>query len=240
MRHLLLLASLALGAVIFSYDVVRSPAHDGRRPLEIVGLDPFSGTEVDMIATSAAGGAGSEKKEEGAPPAGGVTSTRVETKVSGDKPAEATPISGQQLLSEIAILEKLAARRKQLEEAERQLGMREDLLKAAEGRIGGRVDELKAIEERIGVADRTKEEAKRKEIADLARIYEAMKPKDAARVLERLEAPLMADVARLIPPKKLAEIVAKMAPERAEQLSVRLAGSGMTPTKVGAAVAIGP
>lgn len=236
MKHLLLLASLVLGLVVLSTDVGRSPTHEGDRQFEIVALDPVSGLEVDMIATAAAGGGSSEKKEEGAPAPGGVTPTRVDTKVSGDKPAEAAPISGQELLSEIAILQKLAARRKQLEEAERQLGTREDLLKATEGRIGGRIDELKAIEERIGAADRAKEEAKRKEILDLARIYEAMKPKDAARVLERLDPPLMADVARSIPPKKLAEIVAKMAPEKAEQLSTRLAGQA---NKASMAVAIG-
>lgn len=235
MKHLLLLASLALGLATLSTEVGRSSTHEGDRRFEVVAIDPVSGLEVDMITTAAAGGGSSENKEEGAPAPGGVTPTRVDTKVSGDKPTEAAPISGQQLLSEIAILEKLAARRKQLEDAERQLGMREDLLKAAEGRIGGRIDELKAIEERIGAADRAKEEAKRKEILDLARIYEAMKPKDAARVLERLDPPLMAEVARSIPPKKLAEIVAKMAPEKAEQLSTRLAGS----TKAGMAVAAG-
>lgn len=53
-----------------------------------------------------------------------------------------------------------------------------------------------------------------------------MKPKDAARVFDRLEIGLLGEVARLINPKKLGEIVAKMPPEQAEKLSVELANRG--------------
>lgn len=203
---------------------------DGRGR-EVVVVDPKTGSEVDMIATgSSGGGHGEEKPKEeghGAPAAGdghgGVSPSKVDTKVSGDKPTEAKPVPGQELLSEIEILQKLAERRKQLDERERQLQMREDLLQASEGRITKRIDELKGLEDQIGGAAKAKEEAKSQELADLVKMYEAMKAKDAARVFDKLEIGLLAEIARQMNPKKLGDVVAKMAPDQAEKLTVELA-----------------
>ncbi|MCE1237650.1 MAG: hypothetical protein LWW93_14970 [Hyphomicrobiales bacterium] len=203
----------------------------GGRVREVVAVDPQSGREVDMTATGSSGGGHGEEKpkegEHGAPAegghGGGVTPSKVDAKISGDKPVEAKPVPGQELLSEIEILQKLAERRRQLEEMERQLQMREDLLRASEGRIAKRVDELKGLEEQIGGAAKAKEEEKAKELGDLVKMYEAMKAKDAARVFDKLDIALLGDLARQMNPKKLADVVAKMAPEQAERLTVELA-----------------
>ena len=198
----------------------------GGRTKEIWAVDATSGREVDMMVTgsSAGGGHGEEKKEEGAPPApGGVTPSKVDTKVSGEKPAEAKPIAGQELMSELEILQKLSERRKKLEELERSMQMREDLLKASEDRIGRRVDELKTLEDKIGGATQAKEEAKAKELVDLVKMYESMKAKDAARVFDKLEIGLAAELGRQMNPKKLGDIVSKMGAEQAEKLTVELA-----------------
>ncbi len=200
------------------------------RPVEVVAIDPVSGKEVDMIVTGSAGGGGhgEEKKDDGhgAPagdPKNSVTPSKVDTKVSGDKPDEAKPIAGQELMSEIEILQKLAERRKKLEEMERSLQMREDLLKASEDRIGKRVDELKGLEDKIGGATKAKEETKAKELADLVKMYESMKAKDAARVFDKLDISLAAELGRQMNPKKLGDIVAKMTADQAEKLTVELA-----------------
>ena len=180
-----------------------------------------------MIATGSAGGGEAEPADghgapaEGAP--GGVKPTQVDTKVSPDKPAEARPVPGQELLSEIEILQKLAARRKQIEEMERQLQMREDLLQASEGRIAKRVDELKGLEEQIGGAQKAQEQRKAQELGDLVKMYEGMKAKDAARVFDKLDIGLLAEIGRQMNPKKLGDVVAKMSPEQAERLTVELA-----------------
>ncbi len=194
---------------------------------ELVGFDAVSGREVDMIATGSSA-ASEEKKDEGhgekpADPKSGVTPSRVDTKVSGDKPSEAKPIAGQELLSEIEILQKLAERRKKLEEMERSLQMREDLLKASESRIGKRVDELKTLEDKIGTAAKAKEDEKAKELVDLVKMYESMKAKDAARVFDKMDIRLAADLGRQMNPKKLGDIVAKMSADQAEKLTVELA-----------------
>ncbi len=203
----------------------------GGQNVEVVGIDPVSGKEVDMIVTGSAGGGEAKKDDghggaEGAPPAdpkNSVTPSKVDTKVSGDKPVEARPIAGQELLSELEILQKLSERRKKLEEMEQALQMREDLLKASEERIGKRVDELRSLEDKIGGAAKAKEEAKVKELADLVKMYESMKAKDAARVFDKLDIALAADLGRQMNPKKLGDIVAKMSAEQAEKLTVELA-----------------
>lgn len=201
--------------------------------VERIAYDTQSGQEVDMTPTGSSGGGGhggEEKKDDGhggeAKPggeAGGVAPSKVDTKVSGDKPAEAKPVPGQELLGEIEILQKLGERRKQLEERERQLQMREDLLQASEGRISKRVDELKSLEDSIGGAAKAREDKKVQELADLVKMYEAMKAKDAARVFDKLDIDLLGDIARQMNPKKLADVVAKMSAEQAEKLTVELA-----------------
>ena len=101
--------------------------------------------------------------------------------------------------------------------------MREDLLKASEDRIGKRVDELKGLEDKIGGATKAKEETKAKELADLVKMYESMKAKDAARVFDKLDISLAAELGRQMNPKKLGDIVAKMTADQAEKLTVELA-----------------
>ena len=203
----------------------------GGQNVEVVGIDPVSGKEVDMIVTGSAGG-GEAKKDDGhGGPEGGPppdpknsgTPSKGDTQVNRHKPAQARPIAGQELLSELEILQKLSERRKKLEEMEQALQMREDLLKASEERIGKRVDELRSLEDKIGGAAKAKEEAKVKELADLVKMYESMKAKDAARVFDKLDIALAADLGRQMNPKKLGDIVAKMSAEQAEKLTVELA-----------------
>ena len=54
--------------------------------------------------------------------------------------------------SERAILERLQARRQELEQRAREIEIRESLLKSAEKRIEGKVEEMKATEARIATA----------------------------------------------------------------------------------------
>lgn len=225
-------------ALLLGLKAVQWTIGDRHRPREVVRVDAVTGEEVDMTATGSAGG-GEAKKDDGhgAPAAGGdapgVQPSKVDTKVTGDKPTEAKPVPGQELLSEIEILKKLAERRKQLDEMERQLQMREDLLTASEGRIGRRIEELKGIEDKIGADVKAKEVKKVQELSDLVKMYESMKAKDAARVFDKLDISLLAEIARQMNPKKLGDVVAKMSAEQAEKLTVELANRRPQPEAVG-------
>jgi len=125
--------------------------------------------------------------------------------------------------SERAILERLQARRQELEARAREIDIRESLLKAAEKRAEGRVEELKAIESRItgAVAQKADEDAAR--FKGIITMYEAMKPKDAAKVFDRLEMPVLFEIASHIAPRKMSDIMGQMQPEVAERLTVEMA-----------------
>lgn len=128
--------------------------------------------------------------------------------------------------AERAVLEKLSARRDEIEARMRELEMRERLLGTAEKKLDGRVDELKAMEDKVEGPRGKGSEEEAKAIKNLVIMYEAMKPKDAARVFDRLGLDVLVPVVQQMNPRKMSEVLAAMAPERAEKLTVALAGSG--------------
>jgi flagellar motility protein MotE (MotC chaperone) len=125
--------------------------------------------------------------------------------------------------SERAILERLQARRQELEQRAREIEIRESLLKSAEKRIEGRVEEAKATEAKISTATGQKAEQDAARFKSIITMYEGMKPKDAAKVFDRLEMSVLYDIASQIAPRKMSDILGLMQPEAAERLTVELA-----------------
>ena len=54
-------------------------------------------------------------------------------------------------------------------------------------------------------------------------MYEGMKPKDAAKVFDRLEMPVLIEIATQIAPRKMSDILGLMSTEAAERLTVEMA-----------------
>ncbi len=54
-------------------------------------------------------------------------------------------------------------------------------------------------------------------------MYESMKPKDAAKVFDRLEMPVLYQIASQIAPRKMSDILGLMSPEVAERLTTEMA-----------------
>ncbi len=125
--------------------------------------------------------------------------------------------------SERAILERLQSRRQELEARAREIDIRESLLKAAEKRIESKTEELKGIESRISVANGQKSEADAASFKGIITMYEGMKPKDAAKVFDRLDMSVLFEIASKIAPRKMADILGLMSPEAAERLTVEMA-----------------
>ena len=125
--------------------------------------------------------------------------------------------------SERAILERLQARRQELETRAREIDIRENLLKSAEKRIESRVEEMKATEARITTATGQKAEVEAARMKGIITMYEAMKPKDAAKVFDRLEMSVLFEIASQIAPRKMSDILGLMQPEAAERLTVEMA-----------------
>jgi flagellar motility protein MotE (MotC chaperone) len=134
-------------------------------------------------------------------------------------PDQNQPVSA----SERAILERLQSRRQELEARAREVDIRESLLKAAEKRIESKVEELKAVESRITTATGQKAETDAARFKGIITMYEGMKPKDAAKVFDRLEMSVLFEIASQIAPRKMSDILGLMAPEAAERLTIEMA-----------------
>jgi flagellar motility protein MotE (MotC chaperone) len=125
--------------------------------------------------------------------------------------------------AERAILERLQERRQELEARAREIDIRENLLKSAEKRIEDKVGEIKASEARVGMASEQKNQLDAARFKGIVTMYEGMKPKDAAKIFDRLEMSVLIEVASQIAPRKMSEIVGLMQPEAAERLTVEMA-----------------
>jgi flagellar motility protein MotE (MotC chaperone) len=130
---------------------------------------------------------------------------------------------GQPSGAERAILERLQERRQELDTRARELDIRESLIKAAEKRMEGQLAELKETEARITVATQQKDEAQAARFKGLVTMYENMKPRDAAKIFDRLDTGVLLEVVSKIEPRKMADILALMSPDAAQHLTVELA-----------------
>ena len=126
---------------------------------------------------------------------------------------------------ERAILGRLQDRSKELDVRSRELEMRESLLKVTEKRLDAKIAELKDAEARVNTAMGNRDKAEAARFKSVVAMYENMKSKDAARILERLDMKILVEVATEIKPAKMSEILAQMTPEAAERLTAELARS---------------
>lgn len=125
--------------------------------------------------------------------------------------------------SEIALLENLAQRREEIEQRSNALDVREGLLTATENRIDEKIDTLKSLESRIEELVKKHSEEEEKRISRLVLVYEKMKAKDAARIFDQIEMDVLLDVTARMKEAKVAEVLAKMSPQRAQELTIELA-----------------
>ncbi|WP_407151572.1 MotE family protein [Bradyrhizobium sp. ORS 86] len=136
--------------------------------------------------------------------------------VNMDQPA---PVSA----TERAILERLQSRRQELDQRAREVEIRESLLKAAEKRIEAKVEEAKANDAKASADAAAKAAAEAARFKGIVTMYENMKPKDAAKVFDRLDIGVLYQIASQIQPRKMSDILGQMQPEAAERLTVELA-----------------
>lgn len=125
--------------------------------------------------------------------------------------------------AEFRLLQNLQDRRIALDERERDIITREGIIKTADDIVRARIASLQQVEQNIqnllGQVDAV--EAQR--LAGLVQVYEKMKPKDAARVMEGLSDEVLINIASRMKNQSLALILAKMDSARARQITTLLA-----------------
>jgi flagellar motility protein MotE (MotC chaperone) len=145
----------------------------------------------------------------------------------------AEPIKIEDLPPDLEVLEKLTERRQQLDKRSEEMEEREKLLEATEKRVEQRIAELKALEAQISSKLAENDAERAKELKSLVATYESMKGRDAARILDSLDMPVLLTIAKQMKPAKMAEILAAMSPEAAQKLTVELSGTSESAAAVG-------
>ncbi len=97
------------------------------------------------------------------------------------------------------------------------------MLDDAEKKIETGIGDLKKAEDKVDAAAKAKEDAEKQGLKSIVTMYETMKPKDAARVFDRLGHDVLVPLVVAMNPRKMAEILAVMSPDAAERLTVALA-----------------
>ncbi len=125
---------------------------------------------------------------------------------------------------EILVLRSLADRREELEARELELQTREQTAAAAEARLEEQITELKALETNVEQQLASMDAKRDKRMDDLVRTYEAMKPKDAARIFDAMkDEDVLIDLAKSMKPANVAAVMSSMDSNRAELVTKRLA-----------------
>lgn len=135
---------------------------------------------------------------------------------AADNPAPLGPVKNEELLQHFA------ERRAEIERRTKEVEQREALLIAAEKRIDQKIQELDKVRSEIQKLMRQGDEKQAAQLESLVKIYETMKPKDAARIFEELEMPVLLGVIERMKEQKTAPILAAMDPVKAKEVTSAL------------------
>lgn len=124
--------------------------------------------------------------------------------------------------TEVDVLQKLAERRELLDRREKELDTRDGMLKAAEKRIDRKIVELQNLEKTISQLLNRHDEAEKRRIDQLVKIYATMKPKDAAGIFNALEMDILLTIMENMKEAKTAPILAAMEPEKARSVTMEM------------------
>ncbi|MEJ0016566.1 MAG: hypothetical protein WDN25_08365 [Acetobacteraceae bacterium] len=125
--------------------------------------------------------------------------------------------------AEKTVLLELRQRRQEMDTRETALATRESMLAAAEQRLAARVGELQVLQKQLETLDTARKEREDLGWQGLVKLYEAMKPRDAATIFNDLDMPVLLQVVDRMKEAKAAPVLAAMQPEKARDLTTKLA-----------------
>lgn len=211
---------------------------------------PPKDTVLESAAEAAAKAAEPEKKEKPAPSESS-RETGASEKTAGEKTAEGEsgPAAEGEGVPEVKPVEwrdaedsdtefsnirtelydNLGKRREELDKREADMVTREALLRAAEQEIDRKYNELSQLRSEIEKLLQKQSEEEQARIVSLVKIYEGMKPADAARIFDTLDIDILLSVMSRMSERKLSPIMAVMNPERAKTMTIMLAEQKQLP-----------
>jgi flagellar motility protein MotE (MotC chaperone) len=220
-RVLPALIAVGIGALAFKsvdiYQAVAQAVGEGQEPKPETALTAGVGDHgAEAPATPAAAGA------EPAPP--DAVKADATCTPATDYAAELGITAG-----EINVLRSLQSRREELDKREAELSTREQAAAAAESRLEDQIGELKGVQTKVEGLLAAMDAKRDERMTSLIKTYEAMKPKDAAKIFDGMEMGLLVDLAKGMKSASLAAAMALMQPKKAEALTKSLADLAKPP-----------
>ena len=142
-----------------------------------------------------------------------------------DKPPENVvkgPEGPQFSASEIEVLQRLRQRRDQLDAREKEMDVREKVLRVTEAKIDQKLADLGKLKEQVQAVLDTYNQKEEGKLLSLVKIYENMKPKEAARIFEELDMQTLLPVIAKMKEAKVAPVLAQMDPKKAKAVTTEL------------------
>jgi flagellar motility protein MotE (MotC chaperone) len=132
---------------------------------------------------------------------------------------------GKELFSqtEIDLLQTLSKRRDELDKREKDFEMKSKILEATEKRITDKISEMKTLEGELNKVIAQYNEKQDAQIKSLVKIYESMKPDEAAAIFNELDMPILLEVISKMSERKVAPVLANMTPKKAKDVTEELA-----------------
>lgn len=146
-----------------------------------------------------------------------------QTKAPPPPPPGGTTDPGALSQTEMDVLQKLTERRNAIDAREKDVERRESMLKAAEDQIERKISEMRTLQNTIEGLLRQYNDQEDNKMRSLVKIYENMKPKEAAKIFEQLDMPIMLEVVERMKEQKVAPILAEMDPSKARAVTSELA-----------------
>lgn len=131
--------------------------------------------------------------------------------------------------SEKALLLELRQRRRDLDTRAEALAAREAVMAAASQRLEQRVGELKALQAKLEGIETARRQAQESGWRGLVKLYEDMKPRDAAAICNDLPMPVLVELINRMKDAKAAAMMAAMNPDRARDVTSELAAKRSDP-----------
>lgn len=214
MPRLLPLVAVAIGGVLAVKGLTEAPqlylgarafAEDVAKPKDSVKPALPPGTSILASNGATPGGAGRASAPACAPTAAQLA------KEAGLSPAE------------LQVLQSLGNRRGQLDQREQSLDVQVQLIAAAEAKLDARIQQMNGLKSDIQGLLGQADQQKQADTDRLVRVYEDMPEKKAAAAMAVMDDSVRLPIAAKMKERKLAAILAQMAPQDARSLTEKLA-----------------
>lgn len=125
---------------------------------------------------------------------------------------------------EVQVLKTLDSRRAELEERGKKIDARNDELNQKEIAFTARLTELRELTEKLKLERDKDDKRKNGQLDQLANVYGAMSPQEAAQLIEQLDETIALQLIQRMPEKRVGQILALMTPQRALSITRSLSG----------------